>query len=57
MTKMHRRSKMFQYHIKINAIYFSMNKTSETINLAIEFDLRNEGISLFEVNGTVHPYT
>ena len=41
----------------MNAVYFSMNKMSETVNLPIELDMRNKGVSLFEVNGTVHPYT
>ena len=57
MTKTCRRSKTFQYHIKMNVVYYSMNKMNETINLPIELDMRNKGISLFEVNGTVHPYT
>ena len=40
----------------MNMVYFSMNKMIETINLPIELDMRNKGIPLFEVNGTVHPY-
>ena len=48
---------MFQYHVRMNAGYFLMNKVSETINLPIELDMRNKSISLFEVNGKVHPYT
>ena len=41
----------------MNAVYFSMNKTSETINLPIELDMGNKDVLLFEVDGTVHPYT
>ena len=44
MTK--RRSKTFQYHVKMNAVYFSMNKMSETINLPVELDMRNKGVLL-----------
>ena len=33
-----------------------MNQTSETIALPIPLDMRGKGVSLFEVNGTVHPY-
>ena len=57
MTEICGRSKTFQYHIKMNVVYFSMNKMSETINLPVEVDMRNKGISLCEVNRTVHPYT
>ena len=41
----------------MNAIYFSMKSTSEKITLPISLNMQGKGVALFEINGTVHPYT
>ena len=40
----------------MDAIYFSMEGTSQKVTLPVKLDMENKGCSLFDISGTVKPY-